>query len=348
LRYQHALIQHLKVYFIDLEFATGPGLRNLRLERIIRCNLCVNRQNQEKSVKKMMFLLLCMLLKRRAISQFDIKMYHSAVNLFMAASLIFSGIACTNIKPVTPDKPTLPSVPSLLVPHTDVAPEIDGDTSDEVWQRAALIRQLYPARGATSPAETNIQTTTVRVLWDESFLYVAFDCVDDDVYCSGTLKHDDDVYKEDVCEVFLDGKGDGRQYVEIQVAPNGVNLDLMYVLSSDSELGPDFRLSEKVMSRERWGFRGWEMEGLKTAGKITPEGWSAELAIPAESVMKRLGSKTFFPAEIRAHFMRYDWIPVSKEEERRLIQQNWSPVPHGNPHNSPALMGRLILSNDGE
>jgi hypothetical protein len=240
----------------------------------------------------------------------------------------------------------LPELPALTVPRTATAPVIDGDTSDAAWKQASVIPGLLPALKANSKADLDIQSTTVRVLWDEQNLYVAFDCTDDEVYSTGTLKHDDDIYKEDVCEVFLDGKGDGRQYVEIQVGPTGVNLDLMYLISSEAELGPDLRLSPRVMSRERWAFREWEMAGLKTAAKKTDSGWSAELAIPAESIMKRQGSKTFMPTEIRAHFMRYDWIPVAGEEERRLIQQNWSPVPHGNPHNTPALMGRLLLANE--
>jgi hypothetical protein len=234
----------------------------------------------------------------------------------------------------------------LTVPRTATAPTIDGDTSDAAWQKAAIIPGLLPARKATAPVDLAIQPTTVRALWDTNALYVAFDCADDEVYSSGTLKHDDDIYKEDVVEVFLDGRGDGRQYVEIQVGPTGVNLDLMYVLTSEAEQGPDLRLSSRVMKTERWGFREWEMTGLQTAARKTDRGWSAEFAIPAESVMKRRGSKTFFPTEIRAHFMRYDWIPVEGKTTRRLVQQNWSPVIHGNPHNTPSRMGRLVLIDD--
>ena len=240
----------------------------------------------------------------------------------------------------------LPTLPALTVPCSATAPVIDGDTSDEVWQKAALIPGLLPARKATSKADLDIQPTTVRLLWDEQNLYVAFDCTDDEVFSTGTLKHDDDIYKEDVCEVFLDGKGDGRQYVEIQVSPTGVNLDLMYLLTADAEQGSDLRLSSRVMKTERWCFREWEMSGLQTAAKKTALGWSAEFSIPAETVMKRQGSTTFLPTEIRAHFMRYDWIKIEGREERRLIQQNWSPVLHGNPHNTPGLMGRLMLTDE--
>lgn len=237
------------------------------------------------------------------------------------------------------------ALPSLLVPPTSTAPKIDGDTSDEPWKHAAVISELRPALNATAKADTTIQPTTVRVLWDERNLYVAFDCIDGDVFSSGTMKHDDDIYKEDVCEVFLDGKGDGRQMVEIQVGPTGENLDLMYLLTADPEERPDRRLSERVIKTDRWGFREWEMLGLKTAAIKTATGWSAEFSISSESIMKRLGSTTFHPELIRANFMRYDWVREEGREERRLVQQNWSPVLTGNPHNTPVLMGRLVLTN---
>ena len=237
------------------------------------------------------------------------------------------------------------TLPSLVVPRTSTAPVIDGNTSDAVWRKAAVISGLLPALKVTAKEDLAIQATTVRVLWDEQNLYVAFDCIDDDVFSTGTMKHDDDIYKEDVCEVFLDGKGDGRQYVEIQVSPTGINLDLMYLLTAAAEQGPDLRLSSRVMKTERWCFREWEMPGLQTAAKKTDHGWSAEFAIPAEPIMKRLGYSVYRPGLIHAHFMRYDWMRGDGRQERRLVQQNWSPVLTGNPHNTPALMGRLMLTN---
>jgi len=45
--------------------------------------------------------------------------------------------------------------------------------------------------------------------------------------------------------------------------------------------------------------------------------------------------------------VRYDDDPIEEgSDQRRLIQQNWSPVVYGNPHNSPALFG--ILKLEGE
>ena len=240
----------------------------------------------------------------------------------------------------------LPALPVLDVPSAPSAPNIDGDLSDTCWRDAALIPSLSPASGAVGVADTNLQETEVRVLWTNGFLFVAFDCVDDEVLTSGTMKHDDDIYKEDVVEIFIDGIGDGRQFVEIQIAPDGTNLDLMYLFTAAITNDADGRVAGSILRHERWSFREWEMAGLETAARKTERGWSAEAAIPAAQIVKRLGEKEFKAGmEIRVQFVRYDHVPVETgSEKRRIIQQNWSPVIHGNPHNSPKLFGRVRLS----
>ena len=262
--------------------------------------------------------------------------------LFLIVGALFISNSAANPAATATERAT---VPALNVRYAESVPVIDGDLSDECWREAALVPNFKPAIGAAG-SDTNLQETTVRVLWTEEFLYVAFDCVDADVYFSGTLKHDDNIYTEDVAEIFLDGAGDGRQFAEIQIAPDGTNLDMMYVFTSAIETAPDGRIAESILRRERWGFREWEMNGLKTAAGKTPGGWSAEAAIPAKDIVKRSGEKTFMPGmKIRAQFVRYDHVPAEDgSDERRIVQQTWSPVMHGNPHNSPLLFGELILA----
>ena len=235
--------------------------------------------------------------------------------------------------------------PTLDVPRAKTAPVIDGDLSDACWRDAAVITRLRPAMGATSDADTNPQETTVRVLWSDSHLFVAFDCVDADVFTTGALGHDDNLYTEDVVEIFIDGVGDGRQYIEIQIAPDGANLDLMYVYTSAITNAPDGRVAESILRRDRWGFREWEMEGLQTAARRAGRGWFAEAALPAKDIVRRLGETQFKPGmEPRVQFARYDHVPAGEDPgTRRIIQQTWNPVVHGNPHNSPGLFGVLKL-----
>ena len=239
------------------------------------------------------------------------------------------------------------SVPSLAVPRTDTPPVIDGSLSDDVWSNAVVIPALFPASKAKG-AQLAVLPTTVRVLWDAQYLYVGFECEGSDIFCSGTMRHDDLLYKEDVCEVFIDGVGDGRQFIELQVNPDDTNLDLMYVFTKEADYTSDMRLTPVLCERDRWKFLEWEMTGLRTAGKRILRdgkvaGWSVEMAIPAESIMRRKGSALFFPAQIRANFIRYAHPLSAKTGQRGLLQMNWSPVLLGNPHNSPARMGQVNL-----
>ncbi len=113
--------------------------------------------------------------------------------------------------------------------------------------------------------------TTARVLWDDTNLYVAFDCEDPDVWGS-KMNKDDDIYNEDAVEIFLDANGDGATYNELELSPHNVQFDANFVT----------RRSDLPTAMK------WE-SGMKTnvtvRGTIDndsdkDEGWSAEMQIP--------------------------------------------------------------------
>lgn len=236
--------------------------------------------------------------------------------------------------------------PTLTVPRAAEAPGIDGRLDETAWTQAAVIPSLLPPRGQQASAD--IQPTEIRLLWDATGMHLAFRCLDDEIYASGTIPHDGDVYREDVCEVFLDAKGDGRQWIEIQVNPLNQTLDLMSLNVGDTASLPNGRLASTT---DLFSFRGWEAEGLRTAaGRLTEGdreiGWTVEMTIPATALTKRLGVKELQPGAMRANFIRYDHRLPQSGTQRRLVQQNWAPVVHGCPHISPSAMGFLILAEE--
>lgn len=247
--------------------------------------------------------------------------------------------------------PPAPPLPALTVPRLVVVPPpvIDGVLDDAAWAHAAVIRGLGPSLGGVRDQERIDRIpTTVRVLWDTNALYLAFECLDDHIDVDPDAKHDSDLYLHDVCEVFLDPVGDGRQYMEIQVSPNGQTLDMVYLLTAPPEYTAAGRLTPSCAARELWRFREWEAVGLRAAsGRIrrngTVAGWTVELAIPAAPIMRRRGLSTFEPGEIRANFARYDWQPDPATGRRDLLPMYWSPVARGCPHLSAGRMGRLVL-----
>lgn len=234
--------------------------------------------------------------------------------------------------------------PELLVPHAITNPVIDGKITEKEWGKAGIIKGLKPCLGGKYQEKIDKVPTEIRVLWSEDFLFIAFTCIDDDIVATMT-KHDDFLYNEDVCEVFVDPYGDGRQYFEIQVSPNNIVLDKMFVMSAPPKYTKNLRFTPDFY--DRWGFLEWNFKDLQTAtaplikdGKKI--GWTTEIAIPAKLLAKRYGKNNLFPMTMRANFMRYDWQP-NKKGKRSMIHMNWAPVQHGCPHISPAAMGYLKL-----
>lgn len=64
--------------------------------------------------------------------------------------------------------------------------------------------------------------------WDDTYLYVAADLRDDDVWSEYT-ERDDPLWKQEVFEVFVFVDDDGRGYMELQLSPRGVTFDARFV-----------------------------------------------------------------------------------------------------------------------
>lgn len=173
---------------------------------------------------------------------------------------------------------TQPGIPAYVCRYTREAPTIDGRLDDVAWRQAEEVRLRL-----TSNGETPRQPTTALALWDEKHLYVAFDCVDDDVW-AGYSEPDSHIYEEEVIEVFIDENVDGRSYMELEVSPNNTVLD-MYILNPPGD--------GKIK-----GFKEYECEGLKSAvvvegtlaraageGPADDRGWTVEVAIPFDQLI---------------------------------------------------------------
>lgn len=148
---------------------------------------------------------------------------------------------------------------------------LDGVLDETAWHQAQQIRrfQLYRPRG------TYPHTTIGMLAWDDQYLYVAFECTDDDIRSASTI-HDDYLAAGDVVELYIKFNDGHPQYYEFVCAPNGTTFDA------------------------RWPYRGagnymnwtpWE-SGMRTATFVrgTPdqsddidEGFTVEMMIPWES-----------------------------------------------------------------
>lgn len=156
-----------------------------------------------------------------------------------------------------------------LVPRAVTAMAIDGYLNELSWELAPQIndfeRILNVYDGVARP-------TRARMVWDDEYLYFAFACQDPDIWALFD-QEDDEMWSEEVVEVFIDPDGDARNYLELEVNPLNAWVDLRIV-----ELEPKW-----VASKD------WDIVGLKTAVQVygtvndtsdVDLGWTCEIAIP--------------------------------------------------------------------
>jgi len=191
------------------------------------------------------------------------------------------------------------NLPTYHCPRVAAPIRIDGDIHKPVW-KAVAPQWLLPAHGRipeelweqigdeTLFAESDLphaqrptpdtflfQPTAFRALWSATYLYLAFQCADCDIWGTFTQR-DDPLYEEEVVEAFLSPTGDVRHYYEFEVSPRNVVFDA----AVDS---PERKRATMTV------ITIWDCPGLETAVKVcgTLENrydidrwWSVEIAIP--------------------------------------------------------------------
>jgi hypothetical protein len=118
------------------------------------------------------------------------------------------------------------------------------------------------------------QATVAKLCWDDTFLYLAYRCVDDDIW--GTYRQrDDPIYNEDVVEAFIDPAGTGRRYFELEVSPHNVVFDCVNVNTGDSAATVDYDPAWDCDFRSAVQVRG-TLDDLS----VRDEEWTVEIAVP--------------------------------------------------------------------
>ena len=206
--------------------------------------------------------------------------------------------------------------------------QIDGKLDEPVWSTAESSGPFVN----TMDGSPSAQAGSVRALWDDNNLYLAFHFQDSDVWA--TLdKHDDKLWTQEVAEAFIDADGDGRTYIELQVSPKNVTFDSWL---------PVYRGNDNV----------WE-SGMETAVQVhgtlnqrddDDQGWDAELRIPltaAKGKLETMRGVPPVPGTIwRANFFRFDF-----PKGRQAVASGWSPPLVGDFH-ALNRFGQLVFANE--
>jgi len=138
---------------------------------------------------------------------------------------------------------------------------IDGLLNEKVWEKAPEVGdfiQFEPQRGQPSTVKT-----TVKILYDENFIYFGFLCYDpqpEKIAAQVTKRDEEITHNDDAVVVFLDTFYDRRSCYFFATNLLGTQLD--------------GRITEDGRTRETIWDGIW-----KSAGQKTDIGWSAEIAI---------------------------------------------------------------------
>ncbi len=209
------------------------------------------------------------------------------------------------VSPPGPD--TILAKPATMqVPHTDVAPVIDGRLDDAVWKRTDGIRLGYgfgPTPGAPG------RPTRAWLCWDRDALYVAFRATDPDIWSTLT-ERDGPLWEGEVVEIYIDPDGDGKNYKEFEVSPLNTVIDLNIARGAPS--APNWREARK------WDAPGWRtavgVKGTLAVRTDTDECWVVEMLIPWQ-VFTTAGGRPPGPGDRwRAQLLRIERPKAGKPE----------------------------------
>jgi Carbohydrate family 9 binding domain-like len=215
--------------------------------------------------------------------------------------------------------------------------KVDGKLDDPAWGAA-------PSTGPFVNTMTGApvdQKTEAKFLWDNKFLYVAFDNADSDVWASLT-KRDDKLWTQEADELMIDADGNGKTYVELQVAPNGTLFDTYL---------PEYRKYEDTIDPKKKPY-SWNskmnvkvhVDGTLNKRDDQDKGWTVEMAIPLEDVrgMDKAAAKLPpSPGDVwRINMFRMD-MPTGKPQQA----SGWSAPLVGDFH-ALDKFGELVFADD--
>jgi hypothetical protein len=227
-------------------------------------------------------------------------------------------------------EPLFTTPKNYIVCYTNHPPVIDGNINELVWQQAKWTDEFVDIEGDSKPKPA--YPTRVKMLWDDSCLYIAAEITDPNVWA--TLKHHDDiVFRDNDFEVFVDPVNAGRPYFEIEVNALNTIFDLL--------LPKPYRDGGSAVIN-------WNVQDFRSATKIqgtlndpsdTDKGWTVEMAIPFKSIS--VGNQVRVPNEgsvWRINFSRVEWdtkvengkyVKLTNNAGRPLPEHNWVWSPQG-------------------
>jgi hypothetical protein len=240
--------------------------------------------------------------------------------------------------PVKGLQPAAVAMKRYLVRKTPKAIKADGKLDEAAWKSAPYAGAFVNTmNGAAADIKTD-----AKLLWDDQNLYIAFENVDTDVWTDLT-KRDDKLWTQEAVEVMIDADGDGKSYVELQVAANGNVFDTYL---------PEWRKYEDTLDPKRkpydWNSKakvGVKVDGTLNKREDQDKGWTVELAIPLADANGLLTNGVKVPPALgatwRLNMFRMDKNKAAKDQ----VAAAWSPPMTGDFH-VLSKFGQIVFADE--
>lgn len=231
-----------------------------------------------------------------------------------------------------------PALHEYTVVKTPVGITIDGNLNEPGWESAPLTEPFVIYTNAAAPRFP----TQARMLWDDTYLYIAFVMTDHDVW-GKTKVYIDDINTclchEEVAEIFIDPDGDGNDYLELEINPLGAVMDL--------------KLEDEKLSKTGVADLGWSYKGLKVGIGVNgtlndstdvDQSWVLEIALPFEDIAPAAPALSFPPKPgdmWRINLYRYEYV---RTPERMTELTAWNMTDLERGFHAPNRFGKIVFS----
>lgn len=151
-------------------------------------------------------------------------------------------------------------------------PVIDGKMDDEIWKNAQEINGFEIINGKQGEKAT--QQTRAYVIHDERYLYIAFECLEQDMakIRAQTFRYDDrDILFDDRMEILLDVGHDHKNIIRLVVNSNGITYDTKLERPVQHSLS-------YIRGDDRWNTE-WRAKTQKHENR-----WTGEVAIAIDRI----------------------------------------------------------------
>jgi len=203
-----------------------------------------------------------------------------------------------------PDEAATAPTPQYVCHRADGPIELDGALDDAAWQRVPWTPVFADLTTGAAPRHA----TRAKALWDETYLYLAYDFADPNVWgdCIGRdLMMYTQGYSEPIAKFFCDPDGDGRDYVEFHVNPLNNVMDCWFDVVINVNAQKALGLGPPAGRAENYHI-DWRCDGMihrvRVLGTLNDpfdvdQGWTVELALPWADLKRFAGAKACPPNE---------------------------------------------------